>query len=281
MFDEYGELDNSGLTFVFADFVLECEVVLPEAVVRYNTYGKLNSTKSNVIVVCHALTGNSRVDQWWSGLLGPGNALDTNKYFIVCANVVGSCYGSTGPRSINPVTGHCYGISFPSVTIRDTVRLHIKLITDHLGIHQIESVIGGSMGGMQVLEWLLLGKERGHGDSVVPTLEIKSGVVIGCGARHTAWQIGISELQRQAIYDDPHWNNGNFYPRAREKTETVELIDRVSDCHSLPTKGLSLARKIAMMSYRSQVSFHQKFGREKDELTNRYQVQKYLDYQVF
>jgi homoserine O-acetyltransferase len=273
MFEEYGELDNDGSSFVAFDFILECGEVVPEVSVRYNSYGKLNSTKSNVIVVCHALTGNSRVDQWWPGLFGPDNALDTNKYFIVCANVLGSCYGSTGPRSINPLTGQYYGISFPLITIRDTVRLHIKLITEHLGIHELESVIGGSMGGMQVLEWLLLSKEG----EKVPSLHIKSGVVIGCGARHTAWQIGMSELQRQAIYGDPHWNNGNIYPRVKAKKD---VDDRIDTENNLPTKGLSLARQIAMMSYRSQVSFHQKFGRNKEELTGRYQVQNYLEYQV-
>ncbi len=159
----------------------------------------MNARKDNVIVVCHALTGNARLDQWWGDMLGPNKPFDTSKYFILCANVLGSCYGSTGPRSIDPRTGKPYGKDFPLVTIRDTVRLHLEILTEKLKVSSIYAVVGGSMGGMQTLEWTLLGKNL-----------VKSAVVIGCGARHCAWQIGFGETQRLAIYNDPKWNNGDI-----------------------------------------------------------------------
>ncbi len=159
----------------------------------------MNARKDNVIVVCHALTGNARLDQWWGDMLGPDKPFDTSKYFILCANVLGSCYGSTGPRSIDPRTGKPYGKNFPLVTIRDTVRLHLEILTEKLKVSSIYAVVGGSMGGMQTLEWTLLGKDL-----------VKSAVVIGCGARHSAWQIGFGETQRLAIYNDPKWNNGDI-----------------------------------------------------------------------
>jgi homoserine O-acetyltransferase len=195
-------MDDSGLTYVHsAPFVLESGSVLIDAQVRYNTYGHLNPDKTNVMFVCHALTGNSHIDSWWSDLLGPGKAFDTSKYLVVGANILGSCYGSTGPNSIDPVTKQRYGAKFPVVTIRDTVRLHIHMLQDGLGVKAVHCVVGGSFGGMQALEWALIG-----GDFV------KTIAPIACGAAHTAWQIGISEAQRQAIYADPKWLGGSYSP---------------------------------------------------------------------
>ena len=182
-------------------------------------------------------------------MLGPGKTFDTSKYLVVCANVLGSCYGSTGPTTINSNTGKIYGNSFPDVTIRDTVNAHMLMIKNGIGANSIVSVIGGSMGGMQALEWAILG-----GDFV------KKSVIIGCGAAHTAWQIAISETQRQAIYADPNWNNGNV------------------DMNNPPVKGLSVARQIAMLSYRTQIAYQNKFGRQKDD-QGIWQAKKYLEYQ--
>lgn len=249
MKDDYGNLDSCGETYIAQNFELECGQILKEAHARYNTYGELNSSKSNCIVVCHALSGNSRLDQWWGSMLGPGRVFDTEKYFIICANLLGSCYGSTGPSSINPHTQAPYGRNFPKITIRDSVRLHIKLLRDYLQIHSVYSVIGGSLGGMQALEWTLLAKDL-----------VKSAVVIGCGAQHSAWQIGFSELQRKAIFMDQRWNDGN-----------INFSDP-------PLSGLSLARQIAMMSYRTAESYATKFGRNHDNSGN-WQVQNYLSYQ--
>lgn len=251
MKDEYGTLDANGEVYIAErPFVLECGEELKDAQVCYRSYGTLNEQKDNVIVVCHALTGNATLSEWWGPMLGTGLTFDTSKYFVICANILGSCYGSTGPTSINPTTGVRYGVSFPKVTIRDTVRMHIRLIKEHLGIRQVRSVVGGSMGGMQALEWALLG-----GPSF-----IRSVVPIGCGAAHTAWQIGISETQRLAIYNDPKWNGGDVDPA------------------DPPVTGLSLARQIAMISYRTSVSFHMKFGRAQDE-NGRFEVHNYLSYQ--
>ena len=182
-------------------------------------------------------------------MLGPGKTFDTSKYLVVCANVLGSCYGSTGPTTINSNTGKVYGNSFPDVTIRDTVNAHMMMIKNGIGANGIVCVIGGSMGGMQALEWAIIG-----GDFV------KKSVIIGCGAAHTAWQIAISETQRQAIYADPKWNNGNV------------------DMTNPPLKGLSVARQIAMLSYRTPIAYQKKFGRQKDD-QGIWQAKKYLEYQ--
>jgi len=182
--------------------------------------------------------------------LGAGLPFNTDKYYVVCANVLGSCYGSTGPKSVNPITNKLYGNDFPHVTIRDTVKVHLEMIKNEIGATSIASVIGGSMGGMQALEWCIIGKEL-----------VKSAIIIGCGSRHTAWQIAISETQRQAIYRDPKWNNGNV------------------DMANPPVDGLEVARQIAMISYRTAASFDRKFNRDIDDKTGKYQVRKYLEYQ--
>ena len=199
MQDEYGAMDASGETFVHPrDFVLESGAVLKQAQVRYRTFGSLNSGRTNAMVVCHALTGNASLDSWWGDMLGAGKLFDTSKYFVICANVLGSCYGTTGPTETNPDTGKRYGTSFPDVTLRDSVRLHISMVREGLGVEEVAAVVGGSLGGMQALEWALLG-----GPSFV-----RKVVAMCCGPAHTAWQIAISESQRQAIYADPKWNGG-------------------------------------------------------------------------
>ena len=286
MKDEYGNMDSSGETFVAKNFVLESGQVLKEAHVRwlppsgpwftvsppsgfdvrsvvvhpspsapqarYSSFGTLNAAKDNLLVVCHALTGNSRLDQWWGGMLGPGRPFDTSKYLVVCANVLGSCYGSTGPQSPNPddPQGRPYGAAFPDVTIRDTVRLHMLMAREGIGAARVACVVGGSMGGMQALEWALLG-----GDYV------RSAVSIGCGAAHTAWQIAMSETQRQAIYADPRWRGG-----------AVDMADP-------PLAGLAVARQFAMLSYRTARGYHNKFGREVDAASGAFQARRYLEYQ--
>lgn len=168
MKDEYGEMTAEGESFVQDNFVLENNVVLPQAELRYQTYGTLNEAKDNVVVVCHALTGNASLHSWWGSLLGDGKAFDTSKYFIVCCNILGSCYGSTNPQSINPETGAMYGLDFPDISIKDTVRLQLVLLQEQIGVKSIKSVIGGSFGGMQAMEFATQGGISG-GDFVTDT----------------------------------------------------------------------------------------------------------------
>mmetsp|Transcript_45357 Transcript_45357/g.142231 ORF Transcript_45357/g.142231 Transcript_45357/m.142231 type:complete len:382 (-) Transcript_45357:201-1346(-) len=249
MKDEYGELTSAGEAYFAGKFQLENGQWLDNPEVRYNCYGELNEAKDNVLVVCHALTGNSQVANWWGSLLGPGKAFDTDKYYVVCANILGSCYGTTGPLSRDPTTGSQYLIDFPKVSVRDTVNLHLKMMREGIGANQVAAVVGGSLGGMQTLEWALCG-----GDYV------KSIVPIACGAAHTAWQIGTSECQRQAIYADPKWCNGRFDP------------------NDPPLQGLAVARQMAMVSYRTAKAFQKKFGRETKD-GSMFQVRSYLEYQ--
>ena len=252
MSDEYGTMDDAGDTFVVQSHKLECGDVLQDVEVRYNTYGMLNARKDNALVVCHALTGNSSLDGWWGSMLGPGKPFDTDKYFVVCANILGGCYGTTGPASTNPHTGALYQSDFPRVSVRDSVRLHMKLLQDGLGVTQVQSVVGGSMGGMQTLEWMLLGNESGY---------VRSGVPISCGAHHHAWQIAISESQRSAIYADPKYNGG-FYNMADP-----------------PVGGLGVARQIAMVTYRSHQAYEKKFGRMRHGAGSLFSVESYLRHQ--
>jgi len=237
-------------TFVLPEFELESGVVLRQVQVAYRTWGRLNPEGTNALVVCHALTGSADVDQWWGDLLGPGRAFDTDRFFVVCANVLGSPYGTTSPLTINPDTGRPYGPEFPLVTIRDTVNLHRRLL-EHLGVRQVAVTVGGSMGGMQVLEWAF------QGDFV------RAIIPIAVGGRHSAWCIGWSEAQRQAIYADPRWRGGYYDP------------------DDPPVHGLAIARMIAMISYRSYQSFEARFGRRRmlrgEE--ERFAVESYLHYQ--
>lgn len=243
-----------GLTFMpTIEIIPECTfedgTVLHDVPVAYHTWGQLNEAGDNVVVVCHSLTSNTDAATWWKGFIGPGCALDTEHYFVICANAIGSPYGTVSPVTINPATGKPYGVDFPRVTIRDTVALHKQLL-DRLGVRQIAFAIGGSMGGMQVLEWAF------YGDFV------RALVPIGVGGRHSAWCIGWSEAQRQAIYADPRWQGGRYDPA------------------DPPSGGLAAARMMAMISYRSFTSFQERFGRTRlDGEASLFNVESYLQYQ--
>jgi len=208
----------------------------------YETYGQLNASGDNAILICHALTGSAHaagvhareeVPGWWDPLIGPGKPIDTNRWYVISANVFGGCYGSTGPSSLDPRTGRPYGPSFPRFTVRDMVRAQKRLV-DRLGVTRLAAVIGGSMGGMQALEWGAMHPE------IVGAI-----APIAIGARHSAWAIGLNEVARRAITADPTWKGGRY--RAGQQ----------------PESGLGLARAIAMLSYRSFDSLESKFGRER------------------
>ena len=236
-------------TILLPELQLENSTRMREVPVAYRTWGQLNHRGDNAIVVCHALTGNTDVDDWWGGIMGAGKALDTNRYFVIAANVLGSPYGSVSPITIDPETGKPFGADFPSMTIRDTVQAHRQLL-DALGVRSVELVVGGSMGGMQVLEWALLGDF------------VKRIVPIAVGGRHSAWCIAWSEAQRQAIYTDPNWNQGRY----EEGSE--------------PVAGLSNARMMAMVSYRSMDIYEERFGRMRQQGDDSlWAVQGYLRYQ--
>lgn len=282
MKDEYGEMTSEGHTYVHATpFQLESGEVLPDAQLRYQTYGQLNEERDNVIVITHALTGNASLHAWWGDMLGPGKAFDTDRYFVVCCNILGSCYGSTSPTSINPETGMMYGKDFPDVSVKDTVKFQLCMLTNKLKVRSIKSVIGGSFGGMQAMEFAVQGgssdnspyaedcffTELDDQETSVPL--VRTVIPIACGAAHTAWQIAISETQRQAIYADPNW-----------ETNGLEA-----------TAGLSVARQIGMVSYRTPQGYCTKFGRDKqqskEESTTeaeygspaKWKVKSYLEYQ--
>ncbi|HIK05700.1 MAG TPA: homoserine O-acetyltransferase [Trichormus sp. M33_DOE_039] len=227
---------------------LEAGGILTGVQVAYRTWGKLNSEGDNGILICHALTGSADADEWWEDLFGSGKAFDCDRDFIVCSNILGSCYGTTGATSINPQTGIPYGASFPAITIRDMVHLQAALIKD-LGIKSLQLVIGGSLGGMQVLEWALLYPEI-----------VQAIAPIATSGRHSAWCIGLSEAQRQAIYTDPNWQGGNY---------TTE---------NSPTQGLAIARMIAMSAYRSWYSFTERFGRNYDRTAEQFAISSYLQH---
>lgn len=229
-------------------FITESGFEIPDSVIAYQHWGTLNEARDNVILVCHALTGNTSADEWFGGLFGSRRVLDPDKYFIICPNALGSCYGTTGPTSENPETGKPYRADFPVVTIRDMVRLQQQLLDD-LDITGIEMVIGGSMGGMQALEWCLMDDRP------------KSAALLGMGKEHRPWAIGISHTQRQAIYNDPNWQEG-YYSQ-----------------DSPPEKGLALARMIAMNSYRHPFDFDEKFSRRLQDGNDRFEVESYLNYQ--
>jgi homoserine O-acetyltransferase len=225
---------DSGLT-------LECGVTLKRLEVAYRTYGKLNAERSNAVLVCHALTGDQYVAEthpvtgkegWWEMVVGPGLAIDTERYFVICSNVLGGCMGTTGPRTVRDEGGDLWGIDFPPVTIRDMVRAQKKLI-DHFGISRLFAVTGGSLGGMQVLEWAAT-----YPDCVF------AAVPIATAAWHSAQNIAFSEVGRQAIFTDPDFQNGNYW-----RTGAV------------PARGLGVARMIAHITYLSEQAMSRKFGR--------------------
>ncbi len=217
--------------------------------IAYQTYGTLNADRSNAVLICHALTGDQFVADrhpvtgkpgWWELMVGPGRPLDPARYFIICSNVIGGCMGSEGPKEINPGTGEPWGLSFPVITIGDMVRAQ-KLLIDHLGIDQLFCVIGGSMGGMQVLQWATAYPER-----------VFCAVPIATAARHSAQNIAFHEIGRQAIMADPEWNGGTYLQQGTR-----------------PTRGLAVARMTAHVTYLSEPALHRKFGRN---LQNRTQV---------
>ncbi|OJT04846.1 Homoserine O-acetyltransferase [Trametes pubescens] len=218
-------------------FTLETGPVIKNVPVAYKTWGELNEEKNNVMIICHAFTGSSDVEDWWGPLMGRGKAFDPSRYFIFCANVLGSPYGSASPVTVNPETGKPYGPEFPLTTIRDDVRIH-KLVLDHLGVQSVAVVIGGSMGGMAVLEWPLC----------TPPGYVRQIIPIATSARHSAWCISWGEAQRQSIYSDPSYEDG-FYK-------------------SQPASGLGAARMAALLTYRSRDSFERRFGRKPQKTHN-------------
>ncbi|KAJ1919925.1 homoserine O- acetyltransferase [Mycoemilia scoparia] len=225
-------LVNGQSVLYIPEFELECGVVLKNVPVAYKTWGKLDDDGSNVMVICHAFTGSADVADWWGPLLGEGRAFDTSKFFVVCCNVLGSPYGTASALTINPNTGKPYGPDFPLVSIRDDIRLH-KLVLDHLKVNQIAVCIGGSLGGMQVLEWATFGKDY-----------VKVIIPIATSGKHSAWGISWGEAQRQAIYSDPNYCDGYYTPE------------------KMPKNGLGAARMTALLTYRSRNSFESRFGRK-------------------
>lgn len=229
-------------------FQLEAGGFLPGVRVAYRSWGALDADGSNAVVICHALTGSADADRWWTRMFGPGRALDPSRDFVVCSNILGSCYGTTGPAEVDPATGRPWLGRFPEVTVRDMVRVQQRL-AGALGIKRIKLVIGGSLGGMQVLEWGLLYPEL-----------VEGLVFIASTARHSAWAIGLGEAQRQAIFADPRWRGGDYDPA------------------DPPVAGLSAARMMAMLSYRSFPSFEERFGR-RSESADQFAIESYLHHQ--
>ena len=248
----------------FESLALDCGAVLAPVDAAYETYGELNAARTNAILIVHALSGDAHAagvshddgkPGWWDNMIGPGKAFDTDKYFVICSNVLGGCRGTTGPGSINPATGCPYAMAFPGITIPDMVRLE-KMLMDRLGIERLLAVTGGSMGGMQALEWA-----ASYPESVV------AAIPIATTARHSAQQIAFNEVGRQAIMADPDWNEGNYYSSKP------------------PARGLAVARMIGHITYMSDESMREKFGRrlrDKDkfgfDLSVDFEVENYLRY---
>ncbi len=251
-----------------AALTLECGKTLDPFTIAFETYGTLNEEKTNAILVCHALTGDQYAASihpvtgkvgWWEMMIGPGKPIDTDKYFIICPNVIGGCMGSTGPASVNPETGKVYGLDFPVITLGDMVASQLRLI-DHFGIKQLFCAIGGSMGGMQVLEWASKHSER-----------VFSAIPIATAARHSSQNIAFHEVGRQAVMADPEWQGGRYI-----------------EAGTNPRKGLAVARMAAHITYLSDAALHQKFGRnlqERDAISfgfdADFQVESYLRHQGF
>jgi homoserine O-acetyltransferase len=210
--------------------LLDCGRRLAGVTLHYAVYGRLNAARDNAVLVCHALSGSALVGSWWPEVFAPGAVLSLEHDFVICINMLGSCYGSTGPGSDDPETGRVYGSDFPLISIRDNVRSQAQLL-DSLGIHRLRLVMGGSIGGMQALEWAMLYPDR-----------VERGLIIAV-APLTAMGLALNHLQRQAIQDDPEWAGGNYLPQKP------------------PRRGLSLARQIAMISYKSPSLFDERFAR--------------------
>jgi homoserine O-acetyltransferase len=260
-----------------APFVLESGATLSPVTLAYETYGRLNAARSNAVLVVHALSGSAHAAGldavgrlgWWDDCIGPGKAFDTDRFFVICANVLGSCYGSSGPTNTDPTTlassdypglvgqgkaGRPYGLRFPVVTIGDMVRSQVELL-DHLGIEKLLCVAGGSMGGMQVLEWAAHHPQR-----------VRAAIPLATTARSSPMLIAFSEVGRQAIYADPNWQNGDYYESGRK-----------------PDAGLAVARMVGHITYLSEQSMHHKFGRRLQgrerfgyEFQTEFEVESYL-----
>ena len=278
LLSEYIEHDPQGVSaglvekkfFTFAEppheMVLECGARLGPLTLAYETYGTLNQKKDNAVLIVHALSGDSHVagyysredpkPGWWDSMVGPGKGIDTDKYFVICSNILGSCLGSTGPSSLNPKTNKPYGLDFPVVTIGDMVTAQKKLL-DHLGINRLLSVVGGSIGGMQVLEWAVRYPEM-----------VTSAIPLATTTKHSALAIAFNEVARQAIMADPNWNGGDYYSGTG------------------PSLGLAVARMIGHITYLSDESLRMKFGRRLQDRNDfsynfdaDFQVESYLRYQ--
>ena len=246
--------------------VLENGQQLGPVTIAYETFGRLNRAKDNAVLILHALTGDAHVagyhnpddtkPGWWEFMVGPGKGIDTDRYFVICSNILGSCMGSTGPGSINPASGKPYGLEFPVVTIGDMVAAQKRLI-DHLGLERLHAVVGGSIGGMQALEWCVRYPET-----------VRSAVLLATTTRHSALAIAFNEVARQAIMADPNWNQGDYYQGKR------------------PDMGLAVARMIGHITYLSDESMWHKFGRRLQDRADfsfnfeaDFQVESYLRYQ--
>jgi homoserine O-acetyltransferase len=245
---------------------LDAGVSLAPFQIAYKTYGTLNAARSNAVLVCHALTGDQHAASahpitgkqgWWDSLVGPGKPIDTERYFVICPNVVGGCMGTSGPASTNPATGKPWGLEFPVVTIRDMVRAQAMLL-DHLGIESLFAVAGGSMGGMQVLQWAASYPER-----------VFAALPIACATRHSAQNIAFHEVGRQAVMADPEWKGGRYITEGGN-----------------PRRGLAVARMGAHITYLSDAALHRKFGRKFQDRDNPtfsfdadFEVESYLRHQ--
>jgi homoserine O-acetyltransferase len=274
MGNELKQRDSVGLVetryFTFAEppheLILSSGRKLGPITLAYETYGSLNERGDNAILVMHALSGTAhaagfhspddKYPGWWDIYIGPGKPFDTDKYYVVCSNVIGGCNGSTGPSSINPETGREYGLDFPIVTIRDMVNAQWYLVK-HLGVQKLLTVAGGSMGGMQALQWALLYPEL-----------VQSVIAIGTANSLSAQGIAFNEVGRQAIFRDPNWKNGDYYHSEQ------------------PKSGLSLARMIGHITYLSEVLMHEKFGRRLQDsdlfsfdFKSEFMVESYLHHQ--
>jgi homoserine O-acetyltransferase len=261
--------EEAGEVFTFPEgqvLTLDSGERLSPLTIAWKSFGRLNADKSNAVLLCHALTGDQYAtgvhpvtgkSGWWSTMVGPGLPIDTNRFFVICSNVIGGCMGSTGPQDIDAASGKPYGLRFPVLTIRDMVRAQAMLM-DHLGIATLACVAGGSMGGMQVLEWAASYPER-----------VYSALAIATAAKHSAQNIAFHEVGRQAILADPEWSEGDYADRGTN-----------------PRKGLAVARMAAHITYLSEAALHRKFGRslqDRDALSYRFdadfKVESYLRYQ--
>ncbi len=274
--EPYLEVGSAGVVekqyFTFAEppheMRLESGANLGPITIAYETWGRLSAARDNAVLVVHAFSGDSHAagyyrddpkdakPGWWDSMIGPGKGLDTDKYFVICANILGGCMGTTGPSSINPKTGKPYALDFPMMTIGDIIETQ-RLLLDHLGISRLHTVIGGSVGGMQVLEWCVRYPEK-----------VRSAIPIATTMRHSALAIAFNEVARQAIMVDPKWNKGNYYESER------------------PDLGLSVARMIGHVTYLSDEAMRRKFGRKLQNKKNvsygfdvDFMVESYLRYQ--